>query len=484
MRHEVRIPVPVEPQELDGLDADLFDYAKLSDYLGFAVGAARRHKLRFAAVFAACVGLSGVLVAVLPKTYSSEIKIQAQRNQVISTLAGLNRAQDFDTPTRGAADLVLREDNLVSLVHKTDLIHTWGKNRAPLPLLKDKLMRALGRVSTDEQMEAMLVGTLEKKVFVTPGEDSVTIEVEWGDPQTAYRLVVAAHENFLEARQFREVSAISEAIGLLESRTTEERAKVSAAADRLLQLRNVAKAKAVAKDAERARPRPVVRPPVDLEVQRLRASLQASQRAIQELEETRRRRIAELETKLVEFKQVYSEFHPAVVDLQENIRQSQRAEPPQLEAMRQEYRRLEDEYQRRGGSALDSASALPPEAVRFTQTLNDEIESSEIEQAKGELRYALGKYATLLERIDAAKLDRETQRAAFRYRYGVLRPASMPLSPTKPKIPLVLASAAVAGLLLGLFTAILTDLRSKVIYERWQIERQLELPVLAEVRDQ
>ena len=486
MRPEPRARPPISPEDLEALDADLFDYAKLRDYLGFALGSVRRNKGRFLGMFFLCVASAAALVSILPKTYSSEIKIQAQRNQVISTLAGLNRAQDFDTPTRGAADLVLREDNLVSLVRKTDLVHTWAKHRAPLPRLKDRLTGLLRKSPTDEQLEMILVGTLEKRIYVTSAEDSVSIEVEWTDPETAYLLVVAAHENFLEARQFREVSAISEAIGLLESRTADERTKVSAAAERLLQLRTVAKAKAAAKDAERARPRPAAQPMVDLEIQRLRAGMQSTQRAIQEIEETRRRRLAELETKLTELKQVYSEFHPSVIDLQETIRQLQRVEPPQLDSLREEYRRLEEDYQRRGGTALGSGAALtalPPEAARLTQTLNDEIESAEIEQAKSELRYAMGKFASLLERIDGAKLDRETQRAAFRYRYGVLRPASMPLSPTKPKVPMVLAGAAVAGLLLGLMASLLSDLRSRVIYQRWQIERQLELPVLAEVRE-
>jgi capsular polysaccharide biosynthesis protein len=44
-----------------------------------------------------------------------------------------------------------------------------------------------------------------------------------------------------------------------------------------------------------------------------------------------------------------------------------------------------------------------------------------------------------------------------------------------------MASSAVAGLLLAIFLVGVRDLRSGIVYERWQILRQLDLPVLGEV---
>jgi uncharacterized protein involved in exopolysaccharide biosynthesis len=443
--------------------------------------------MRAFAVFAGMLLLAWVALVVLPKMYHSEIKIQAQRNQVISTLAGLDRSWDFDTPTRAASDLVLRTDNLVSLVRKTNLIAAWYANRAPIQKLKDTLLRAVRKPMTGEDQENMLVGTLEKQLSVVTADETVTIEVDWWDALTTFRLTVAAYENFLEARQFKEISAISEAIGILESRAGEEREKVNASVDRVLQLRGPVQTKGTA-----APPAGVVvrrpPPPMDAEVQRLRGALQAKQQAVSELEEFRRRRIAELESKMAGLQQVYSEFHPEVVDLRETIRQQQATVPPQLLALREEYRRLEKDYQQHGGPAFDAqkansrGTALPVEALRLTQTLADVVEQPEIEQAKNELRYQVGRYLSLVERIDAVKLEHETQRAAFRYRYDVLRPASMPLAPAKPKAAPVLIAAGLVGVLLGIAAAVITDLRSRRIYQRWQVERLLELPVLAEVK--
>ncbi len=481
-----RPPVPLPPQEIEGAEADLFDYTKLRDYCGFVAGSVRRHRKLAFAVFAGISLLGWAALVVLPKMYHSEIKIQAQRNQVISTLAGLDRSWDFDAPTRAASDLVLRTDNLVSLVRKTNLAATWDGNRAPIQKLKDALLRLVRKPLTADDKEDMLVGTLEKQINVVTAEETVVIEVDWWDALTAYRLTVAAYENFLEARQFKEVSAVSEAIGILESRSEEEREKVNASVDKVLQLRGPVKLKGTTAQPVRL----LVRrpPPIDPEVQRLRDALQAKQQAITELAEFRRRRIAELESKMAGLQQVYSEFHPEVVDLRETIRQQQATEPPQLLALREEYRRLEQEYQQHGGPAFDAqkannrVAAIPVEALRLTQTSADEVEQPEIEQAKNELRYEVGRYATLIERIDAVKLERETQRAAFRYRYGVLRPATMPIAPTKPKPALVLIAAALAGVLLGITAAVMTDLRSRKIYQRWQVERLLGMQVLAEVK--
>jgi LPS O-antigen subunit length determinant protein (WzzB/FepE family) len=369
-------------------------------------------------------------------------------------------------------------------VRKTRLVSTWAANRAPAQKLKDALMRLVRKPLTEDEKEEVMVGTLEKRINVVVGEETVTIEVDWWDALTAYRLAVAAYENFLEARQFKEVSAISEAIGILENRLDEERDKVNTSVDKVMQLR----AKSAPKK-EGAAPRVVVRrapAPVDPEIQRLHDTLQAKQRAITDLEETHRRNIAALETKMKSLQEVYSEFHPEVVDLRETIKQQRATEPPQLTALREEYRALEQEYEQRGGPALEAqkpktaVTALPVEALRLAQT--DEVEQPETEQAKNELRFAVGRYSSLAERIDAAKLERETQQAAFRYRYSVLRPATVPPSPAKPNAALLLIAAGVAGIMLGIGAALMTDLRSRKIYQRWQVERLLGLSVLAEVK--
>lgn len=471
-------------REYDPVDADLFDYAKLRDYFSFVMVSVWRHWRLGCAVAAVTVAIAGGVLKVLPKKYQCEMKIQAQRNQTISALTQ-DRALEIEAPTRNAVDLVMRTDNLISLVQKTKLAESWEAHRAPLQKLKDKLTSKLRKPMTAEQMQDMLVATLETEITVTPGEDSLTFDVGWWDAGTAYRLVTAIYENFLEARQFRETAAISEAIGLLEGRAQSEHDKVEAAVERVIGLRGPIKDKKgdqLVRVAPRAQ-RPLM---VNPDLQRVRDSLRAKQQAITDLQESRQRHISELEAKLSEIKQVYSEFHPAVLDLVETIQRESQNESPQLHGLREEHRQLQEQYEKLGGPLADAgldanrSKELPRDALRLTQT--DEIESPEVESAKQELRYQMAHYSTTLDRIDQVTMERETQRAAFSYRYSVLRPAMMPNAPSKPKSGSVMIGAALAGLLLGIGVAVVSDLRSKVIYQRWQIERMLQLQVLAEIK--
>jgi uncharacterized protein involved in exopolysaccharide biosynthesis len=478
------------PEEQAGADADLFDYAKLRDYLGFAFGAVRRRYLVSLGTLAGIIALAVVALFALPKSYSCEIKIQAQRNQVISTLVGFNRQYDWDTPTRAAYDLVLRHDNLVSLVQKADLVTDWEVNRAPALQLRDWILSRVRKPKelAQSEKEEIVASILEKRLNVVPGDGTVTIEVSWTDARTAYRLIQSAYENFLQARQFEETSAVAEAIGLLEQRAANTRERANIAAERLTRLRAAHPRRVTGKV-----PAPVVAvevlKPTDPELQQIRGQIRSKRQAIAEMEEYRRRRISELESKLTELKQVYNDAHPAVVDLADSIRLLRHQSSPQLAGLMQELEKLEEEYARRGGdaaheSAIGQTSAqLPAETVRLGQALNDEVESPEIEQAKSDLRYELTKFSAVSERIDSALLERDTQRAAFRYRYSVLRPPAFPTSPDKPKPVLVLAAGIIAGLFLALAAATMADVRRGAIEERWQVERALGLPVLAEVHE-
>ncbi len=87
----------------------------------------------------------------------------------------------------------------------------------------------------------------------------------------------------------------------------------------------------------------------------------------------------------------------------------------------------------------------------------------------------------LLDRIDSARIELDTARAAFKYRYAVLRPPILPSAPAKPKLPLLAIGALLAAAGLSVIAAVLADLRSGRLLETWQVERLLGLPVLGEM---
>ena len=95
---------------------------------------------------------------------------------------------------------------------------------------------------------------------------------------------------------------------------------------------------------------------------------------------------------------------------------------------------------------------------------------------------ASSKYEDLLMRIDAAKIELDTARAAFKYRYSVVRPASVPRKPSKPNMPLLVALTFVLALALATVVGAALDWWRGVAVEAWQLERAWGLKVLSQVK--
>jgi chromosome segregation ATPase len=346
-----------------------------------------------------------------------------------------------------------------------------------------------GQPIPDDDMVAVLVGTLETRLSVATTEGTVKIAIDWPDARTAFQLVDAAQRNFLEARHLSEVSTISEAISILESRATTLREEIEV---------DLEKVEAARKDLERRRPKapaPVAAPVrtvkhEDDSLAELREQVETKRRAIADLEDFHKRQLKQLQTRLAEAKAVYSDAHPLVLDLKQQIDTLQgQSESLQLSTLREELRVLEKEALRKGaitstetGDTVRNARRLPVAPQQLARATSAEIEEAPIEQAKGDLRYALSKYNSILDRIDSARMEMETARAAFKYRYSVISPAEIPRDPVKPKVAPVMAVSAVAGLLLAIFLAGALDLRRGMVHESWQLVRHLDLPVVGEVR--
>jgi uncharacterized protein involved in exopolysaccharide biosynthesis len=488
---------PSTPQRAPSPEnADLFDYGLIKDYLGYVAGSVRQHWFLCLAVFAAVVGLTGVLLWALPKTYHAETKLLAQRNQVIAALGNPGRSMPWeaDMPTRAASEIILRHDNLVSIVRQTNLIARWQQARAPLPRVKDLLAKVLrgGHPIAEDELLAGMVGTLESQFEVTTGEGTVTIRIDWPDARSAFDLVDAAQRNFLEARHVSEVSAISEALSILEKRASSLRDEIEADVEQVEAARETLVKGQAVKPVRRSSASAGPKRKNDAsehEVAELRGMVEAKRRAIADLEGLRQRQVEDLQAKLAETRLTYADSHPAVIDLQQRIDTLQnQSDSPQVHSFRQELQTLESEAIRRGaivphGTREDSelSRRLPTSARQIARATTAEIEDAPIEQAKSDLRFAISKYQNILDRIDAAKMENETARAAFKYRYSVLMPAEVPRKPIKPKVAMGMATGMIGGLLAAVFLATAWNLRKNLVRERWQVERLLELPVLGEV---
>src|SRR5438128_15409 len=462
MANEIRAhaisPVPRPPVH-DGADDDLVDWERVRRSALLSLRSVRRRLVLFICVAGGMVLLAVAALAVLPKTYEVQTRILAQRNAVLATRADSSQIE----PTRAAVDTITSHENLRSLIQQTDLLHEWTLRRAPLLQLKDRLLRALGRTPTDDELAQGLVGLLQKQLTVwTTPDGAMTISLQWRDPVLAYRLVDAAQQNFLERRHALEVSTIAEQITILEGHAARLKNDIDAQVAELQRIRDRSGPKG---------PRPAVATPPttpDPEVLNLRVMLDAKRRANADLEDFRQRHLAEMQTRLTEQRAVSSESRPLVTDLQRSI-ELLRQPSPQLALLRQE----EADLRRKLSDSSDDSSASAQGGPNIAADLFRDLataEDSTVEYARSQLRYTAQQYASMRERINAAHIDLDTARAAFKYRYSVVVPPEIPRGPIKPKAPLVIVAALVSGLLLALFATTAADLRSGIVLERWQLE--------------
>jgi uncharacterized protein involved in exopolysaccharide biosynthesis len=487
-------PVVTAPNE-----SDLFDYALIKDYISYVLGSVSRHRWFCGFVVTAIFAATATLLWALPRTYHVETRLLALRNQTInlSVNPGANRPWDADQPTRAAVDTIMRHDNLVAIVKQTNLVTKWPKSRAPLMKLKDRVFEALrrGRPIPEEDQIAAMVGTLETHLDVIVGEGTITIGLDWPDAAMAYELINAAQRNFLEARRLAEVSPLSDAIGILEQRAIGLREEIVADVERVEAARDAA-AKRHPLAVPKA-PRPAVSPvqllarqQADRQREEMRTALDAKKRAIADLEQTRTRNLEELQTQLKDARKIYADEHPIVLGLQHDIEVLQGTpESPELRKLREEKETLETEALRRGAiSPAEVAEGetgvsrrLPTSAEQLARATTAEIEDAPIEQAKEDLRFAMSKYSALLDRIDTAQMELQGVNAAFKYRYSTVTPAELPRAPIKPKVPMILLASIIGGMAVAVLLSALRDVRRGLVFERWQVGRQLGVPILGEV---
>ena len=313
----------------------------------------------------------------------------------------------------------------------------------------------------------------------------------WSDPETAFDIVSAAAQHFLDARKAAEVSIISDAIELLEEHAGGEREGIDAAMKEFLQLKEGWKApstggpmvpRGVAVGGAR-----IVGP--DPEVAK---RLEDKKLQIKELQEQHRKQLAEARGQLAAALGVSTPSHPSVIALQRKL-DALADEPPSLTSLQGEERVLL--AQLAGAAGAKSGGGVP----RFPRT--DPIGGGEIARngsaaasrqdleiadpasamALSKLQNRIRKYEEFMDRISAARLQLDLARNAFKYRYVVYKPAEVPKSPRYPVGLLAILGGVIVGCLLGFGVTGLLDLVGGRFIEPWQVKNRLSIPLLGEV---
>ena len=489
-------PDPDRPVESDEDEGGGFDFEQIVDFGGFVLRAARRRPKLTLAIFATVAALGIALGKAMPSTYNSQVKLLAQRSTVLRTLSGMNNEINLtDNPTKNVADMIMRRDNVVALVKEADLVDRFEATRTPLLRLRDTILAKLGGPPSEEDKLHALVATLESKLSVTADETNVTISVDWPDPRAAYDLVTLVQNNFLEARYDSDVAVVTDSIGVLQEHAKSELAKVDVALEeygRLLSERATAVAvpnrTGFGRSAVALAPGAAAPAPVDAE---LMQALEEKRQRIRALEEERQKELDAIRLQLGQAQLTLTPIHPTVVALQHQA-DALSLPPPELAVLKAEERALMARMAPPSAPPVRAPTgpatpAAPPPAVAETATPPRVVvaasgpEDGPTQLAHSKLDAAMRGYQEVMNRIDAANIELDITRTAFKYRYTVVTPAEITLKPKKAIGQAVGLGAVLGGALLALIVAALADLATGLILETWQIRRQLKLEVLGDV---
>jgi uncharacterized protein involved in exopolysaccharide biosynthesis len=471
----------------------------LRSYLDFAKRAVRTHWLLSAALALSGTVLASLAATYWPRTFSCTTVLMPVGNSVLDVR--------YDpTPLAGAEDLILRHENLETIIREVGLVQKNAARRGGILKLKDRLIRALIGPQTEKTEVAILVGTLTSKIAVTTEKGDLTIKVDWSDGISAAELAAAARESFVKARHVAEMSAFEEKMAILDEHATRLRAEIgrfaeqleTARRDRLNQARGEReaqrKASVVTPDTPVVRvvravaPRPAES---DTELPALKEKLEALKKKLADLQGERDRKLQEAQAKFEDMKLHLTAAHPDVVTQGQRVAMLSQV-PSEVALLQAEVKDVDSEIAQRAsfaqqggsiaaltlgtsssGARAAASDALPPEITALLQ--QDDVDPA----LTAQLSSAITKYASLRGDLLNTRIDLDTAQAAFNHRYQVIIPADPPQKPDKPKPAMIVMVGVLLSFLVSGCLAVALELRKGVLANAWQVEHFL--PVLAEV---
>ncbi len=464
-------------------------------YLAFARRAIKARRVMVGIVLAIGLVLTVLIVRFVPKTYTCTTVLMAVETAVLDGDRGGPRSW------AGASGLIMRHENLTTLIKETGLLKKYSARRPPLLAFKDRIFQALGGPMDDKTLTSVLVGTLETKLTVTIQDDTLEITVNWSDPVTAAELAAATKDSFLRIRHHAETSAFQEKMAILEAHAGKLREEIDTLAIQLnasLQVKaaeKVAVLKAEAASGVKtpnptsftARRQTLVS---DEQIPELRERLAGMKAKLATAEADRNSRLGTERAKLDELKVKFTSNHPQVMAQEERLGLASQVSSD-LALLRSETADLESQIHQREGMARAGtgavvASGSAPGRPTAAEPLPSEILSLLNRQdadpaVAAQMSGAVVRYGSLRDEVRGAKIALDTAQAAFNHRYQVVIPVEVPSKHAKPNLALVGGACFFLFLLVALALPIGLELRRGVLEERWQVDH-FQLPVLAELR--
>ncbi|MDF2692715.1 MAG: Chain length determinant protein [Labilithrix sp.] len=453
-----------------------------------ARSAKRRKGLSFVVVMI-CGALTVLGAIFAPRNYEVEARVLVQRTQVITGGQGQQlSAEEMRNIAKEYEEQVMAHDNIIAIVRQKNLVSRWDDMRQPHRRLIDKINRKLGKAapSDDEKYDA-LVTNIQNRLKVWVDATTVTVKLEWSEPEAARDIVDAAVKNFLEARFQSEVGVIPERLKILEAGVTQAHKDLETSASELVRQQKLANPRervniVIPNLPQGVKDRPIVDEAADPAV---KARLEGIRQQVAVLQEAKLRREAELNQELIQKRQTLAEGHPEIIALKQTI-DATRADPPQLAKLKAEEREILNEIAAKQRAAAEARAAEPkPVAPRVVAPAPVAVETptagstKSVQDAQVQFDAVTRKYTDLVNQLDAARIEMKTAEAAFKNRYKVVHPAEIPAGPKRPVGLIAIAIGVLSTIAAVLAVAALADRFSGIFFEPRDVRDRLGLPVFA-----
>lgn len=442
-----------------------------------ARSAKRRKGLSFIVVMI-CGALTVLGAIFAPRNYESDARVLVQRTQAITGQGQQLSPEEMRNIAKEYEEQVMAHDNIIAIVRQKDLVQRWDEMRQPHRRLIDKINRKLRKSppSDDEKFDA-LVTNVKHRLKVWVDATTVTIRLDWSEPEAARDIVDAAVKNFLEARFQSEVGVIPERVKILEAGVTQAHKDLETSAAELVRQQKLANPRERVNIIIPNLPHGIGR--VDEAADpHLRARLEAVRQQIAVLQEAKLRREAELTQELIQRRQTLAEAHPEIIALKQTI-EATRADPPQLAKLRAEERELVSEIAVRQRAATDARAVaprvVPPPAVETPVA----GATKSVQDAQVQFDAVTRKYSDLVTQLDTARSGLQLEEAAFKNRYKVVHPAELPTGPKRPVGFIAIVIGIFSTVAAVLAAAALADRFSGIFFEPRDVRDRLGLPVFA-----
>jgi uncharacterized protein involved in exopolysaccharide biosynthesis len=396
---------------------------------------------------------AGVIAArITPQSFSTDARLLVRKADLMPALAHPRRSvpSGSDNLTQSAGDFVRDRQALRAIVERYDLVNRWERDRSPLLQFKDDMMTRLrGPVPEADRVEA-LVDVLGKRILVTVNGEVITVWARWADAATAVDIVEGATDAYLQARRRVDIDSIADTYSLLERSVEAARLEVERHVEttRLVTRRFPSRTQSAALVAEPTR----VATDAQLDG---RAQLLAAERTAETLAAAHATTIRTLEMQMVERVSRATERHPDVIALRRQLEQA-RVVPESVTKARAEADALKQLVDR---AALTDTPVPTTPRVVTTGLAPAADEDEATVYARALLDSSITSYQDLLDRLSNTRIELETARAAFDYRYTLISGARMPTRPDSPNGLLMIVGALAVGLAAGSGRAILREVR-------------------------